>query len=55
MLLEVDASCYCSVPEFLIYILLCRVKSLSIIEHFYPMSHRKLYNPLLVQCPLFPI
>jgi len=55
MLFEVAASCYCSVPELLIYVLLCRVKSLSLNENFNSMSHRKMYNTLLVQCPLFPI
>jgi hypothetical protein len=49
MLFEVAASCYCSVSELLICILLYCVKSLSLTDNFYSMSHRKLYNPLLVQ------
>jgi hypothetical protein len=42
MLFEVAASCYCGVPELLIYILPCRVKSLPLIDNFYSMFHRKL-------------
>ena len=47
MLVEVAASCYCSVPELLIYIFLCGVKALTLIDNFYSMSHRKLYSPLI--------